>query len=637
MPLQSLLGFLPFLATFLWSLFFYFRAPSDTRSLRWSLALSCIALGIFNLTLTEVLSALHLLSFVPTLIAWTAASLIPLLILWLQRTSIHPSKEMERLKGKFFRLPLWLTFTITITFFLIMVMALVTPPMNFDVQIYHLPRQVFWMMQGSVEPFPATHTHQISMPVLSEFLGLNLLLLSGTDTWHNLVQTLFMAASCGVISLMVRDLDGSSRAQGLAALTALLVPAAFFEASNAKNDIVLSLFVLFPLRASLRLWSGSSKPDIRLLLLTSLSAGLAIASKGTAIVYLLPSAILILAACLKNHAVRSLLLAILPGLLLVVLPPLPQMVRNESLFHSPAGPNLHHGNLSHHPSDALNVAIRNIAGQFTCDSEVWNRRLESATRTFLGFLRLNPDDPATTFEGQCFHLPYFAGLEDIVPAPVQTALLLLLPVSLFFGSLRRRPGFIPQFVCTFGALFLFCMMFRWQPWQSRLLIPGYFMAMPLIGIMLDLLRPAWLPLFVVAAETMALRPHLIYTGQRPLLGGASIFRMSREEQMSRMMPGRATDLRQLVQELAKAPPSIIRIDGGATEIYGLVRALRIGLPGTILQSGSAEHTTDESPWIIQSTTRDAGVSPPPQDPYPTVPSGYRVYWIGDYYRVLKAR
>lgn len=634
MPLQSLLGSLPFLATFLWSLVFYFRSPLDKRSLRWSLALGCIALGVFTLTLTEILSALHLLSFVPTLMAWTAASLIPLLILWLQRASIHHSKEMDRLKGKFFRLPLWLTFTITITFSLIIVMASVTPPMNFDVQIYHLPRQVFWMMQGSVEPFPATHTHQISMPVLAEYIGLNLLFLSGTDTWHNLVQTLFMAASCGLISLMVRHLGGSSRAQGLTVLSALLVPAAFFEASNAKNDIVLSFFVLFPIGVGLRLWSGSFKPDVRLLLLTAVSAGLAIATKGTAIVYLLPSAILILIACLKQQAGRILLVAILPVLLLVILPPLPQMARNETLFHSPAGPNLHHGNLSHHPSDVLNVAIRNIAGQFTCDSESWNRRLESATRTFLGFLRLNPDDQATTFEGQSFHLPYFAGLEDIAPAPVQTMLILLLPAALFFGSLHRRSGFIPLFVCTFGSLLLFCMMFRWQPWQGRLLIPGYFMAAPLIGIMLDLLRPAWLPLFVVASEIMSLRPHLIYTGQRPLIGGTSIFRMSREEQMSRMMPGRATDLRQLIQKLGKAPPSVIQIDGGATEIYGLLRALRLGLPETSLCSSPAGRSCGGMPWIIQSMTRDAGFNPPLRGQPPEAPSGYYLYWSGEYYRVF---
>jgi hypothetical protein len=304
------------------------------------------------------------------------------------------------------------------------------------------------------------------------------------------------------------------------------------------------------------------------------------------------------------------------------------------MFHSPAGPNLHHGNLSHHPSDVLNVAFRNTAGQFTCDSASWNGHLESATRTFLGFLGLNPDDPATTFEGQEFHLPYFAGLEDIVPAPAQTLLILLLPISLLLPTLRRHTGFIPLFLSVFGALFFFCLIFRWQPWQSRLLIPSYFMAMPLIGLILDLVRPAWIPVLVTAGELLAMMPHLKYAGQRPLLGGTSIFRMTPDDQMSRMMPGRAREIVELVTVLDKTPPPVIQIDGGATDIYGLLRALRTGLPETILCAGPAGNPADGSPWIIQSTTKDAGVTPPPRDKSPVTPSGYRVFWSGDYYRVF---
>ncbi len=631
--MRIILGSLPFVATVLWSLVFYYRSSSDKRSLRWSLALGCVSLGTFTLTLSEGLSVTHLLHHGPVLLTWAAVCVIPVLLLWLRRESIDPASEIVRLRKKLSSLPL-LLLTITFTFLLIIVMAAVTPPMNFDVQIYHLPRQIFWMMQGSVEPFPATHTHQISMPVLAEYIGLNLLFLSGTDTWHNLVQTLFMAASCGIISLMVRDLGGSPRAQGLAVLSALLVPAAFFEASNAKNDLILTLFVLVPLGAGLRLWSGHSKPNLSLLLTAALSAGLAIATKGTAVVYLIPSAILILIACLRQRAGKILLMAIVPGLLLVILPPLPQMLRNEVLFHSPAGPNLHHGNLSHHVSDVLNVAIRNTAGQFTCNSAYWNAHLESATRSILGFLGLNPDDPTTTFEGQRFHLPYFAGLEDIVPAPVQTLLILFLPISLLLPNLRQLSGIIPLFLCLFGALFLFCLIFRWQPWQSRLLIPGYFMAMPLIGIMLDHLRPSWLPFMIMAAAASALRPHLLYAGQRPLFGGSSIFRMSSGDQMSRMMPGRAGEIVELISVLGKTPPSVIQIDGGATEIYGLIRAIRIGLPGTILRSGSADQTAEGFPWIIQSTTKDAGVTPPPRGESSAIPSEYRFYWEGNYYRVL---
>ena len=539
------LGNLPFVATFLWASLFYFNTPETERSWRWSLALGCMALGFFVLILTEAFSVAHLLRPIPILVAWSAASAAPFFFLWQVRKSIHLPAEIKRLREKLTAVPLWITFTISFTLAMIIAMAVCTPPMNFDVQIYHLPRQIYWMMQGSVDPFTATNSHQISMPVLNEFLGLNLLLLSGGDTWHNLVQTLFLVASCGIISSLVSALGGSARAQGLAVITALLVPVAFFEASNSKNDIFLSLFVLIPLLVGISIWTGRWKVSLPLLLLASLAAGLALASKGTAIAYLIAPALLIIGGCLRQQAPRILLLSILPGLLLAILPASPQLLRNMRVFHSPEGPNLHHTNLRHDPLSIVGVALRNTVGQFTCGSESWNLMLEQKTRILLSRAGLNADDTATTFEGQSFHLPYYAGLEDIVPAPVQTSLILLLPLALLLPTFRRFRGLLPLFAVTFLSLLIFCTIFRWQPWQGRLLIPGYFMSAPLCGILLDLARPTWVPVLITAMELLSLRPHLMFSGQRPLVGSASIFHLSKDAQMSRMMPGRAEDLKKL--------------------------------------------------------------------------------------------
>lgn len=632
--MRIILGTLPFLATFLWSLVFYFRVPSDKRSWRWSLSLAAISLGAFALTLTEILSATHLLHRAPVFFSWAAVSVIPLILLWHLRESIHPVMETGKLRGKLITLPLWITFTITFTFLLIIVMAVVTPPMNFDVQIYHLPREIFWMMQGSVASFASSNSHQISMPVLSEFLGLNLLLLSGGDSWHNLVQTLFMVASCGLISLMVSSLGGSPRAQGLSVITALLVPVAFFEASNSKNDIVLSFFTLVPLCAGLRIWCGVRKPTIPLLLLASLSAGLALATKGTAISYLPVTALLIIAACIRVGAMHALLLAFVPALLLSVLPAVPQLERNIRVFRSPAGPNLHHTNQRHDPPAIAGVAIRNVAGQFTSGSKAWNSGLESGTRHFLQQMGVDPDDPATTFDGQTFHLPYFAGLEDIVPAPIQTALLLLLPLGLLVPLFRNRRGVLVLFFTLIGSLLLFSLIFRWQPWQGRLLIPGYFMASPLIGLLLDLLKPAWLPIVITALELLSLRPHLMFAGQRPLLGGASIFHMTKDSQMSRMMPGRAEEIDKLAQHIRAQGGQTIMVDGGSTEIYGLLRGIHKALPLVTLISGHATNPPS-CDLIVLPSVPYAGVAPPPEGQKPSCPPGFLPTWHGAYYWIFK--
>ena len=632
--MKTLCGMLPFLGTFLWMAAHFAASPPERRSWRWSLALACVLLASFALVLTEALSAVHLLSWGPVFGAWLLFSLVPTGILFARRHRLDPAAELRRLWEHLKSCPLWVACLLAGTATLIVVMGVATPPMNFDVQIYHLPRQVFWLMQGSVEPFAAAHSHQISMPVLSEFIGLNLLILSGGDHWHNLVQSLFLLASCGLVGLMAESLGGSRRAGWLGILFAVLVPVIFFEASNAKNDIIVAFFVLLPVALALRVWRGDMTASTRLLLLAALSAGLAIATKGTAIAYLPAAGLALALAYIRRHSWRPILLAAIPGLAMAILPAAPQLYRNLQAFGSPAGPNLHHTNQSHGPKDLANVAIRNIAGQFTCNSGTWNESLENSTRTLLAKLGSDPDDPATTFESQPFHLPYFAGLEDLVPAPAQTALILLLPLGFLFPAFRRHSGIALLFGILLLSLILFCAIFRWQPWQGRLLIPGYLLAAPLAGIFLDSLRPLFLPILFAAWALASLRPHMIYAGQRPLFGEGSILRNKKTDQMSRMHPGRSSEINKLVAYLRDSKIRQALIDGGATEIYGLLREFHQRLPELHLLSGSRQNAgTAEA--IITPVLPDAGVPVPPANPAPTAPEGFKPAWIGDYYILYK--
>jgi len=592
-----------------------------------------VLLATFSLVLTEALSAIDRLSWGPVFSAWVLYTIFPTGFILASRRGLDCRSEVSRVWQNLKACPPWIAVILGGTATLILIMAVATPPMNFDVQIYHMPRQIYWLMQGSVEPFTATHSHQISMPVLSEFIGLNLLILSGGDYWHNLVQSLFLLACCGIVGLVIQDLGGSWRASWLAVLFAALVPVVFFEASNAKNDITLTFFILAPVLLALRVWSGEAHASALILLLAALCAGLAIATKGTAIAYLPAAGLALTWAYLRRGAGRSLALAVLPGVALALLPATPQLLRNAEVFGAPAGPNLHHSNQSHSPKDLFNVAVRNTAGQFTCESEPWNKFLESRTRSLLAWAGCDADDPATTFDGQNFHLPYFAGLEDLAPAPAQTALLLLLPFGFFLAGFRRNTGILLLFAMGILSLVIFCAIFRWQPWQGRLLIPAYFLAAPLAGILLDHLRPRWLPMIFAALALASLRPHLIYDGQRPLFGGGSIFRNEKTDQMSRMHPGRSNEIRELTRYLKESRAKEILIDGGATEIYGLLRELHQSAPGIPLRSGNSQNPGSADAIIIPSLP-DAGVPVPPANPAPTGPDGFEAAWIGDYYTVF---
>jgi len=630
--MQNLLGAIPFLTTFLWSSVFYFRQSAETRSWRWSLAMGCIFLGSFSLVITETLSATHQLLFFPTLISWTTVSLAPLILLWQCRHSIILSTEIARIRNKILLLPIWNTCIIAGVFCLVFTMALVTPPMNFDVQMYHLPREFFWMMLGSVKHFETSYPFQNSHPILTEFIGLNLLIISKSDIWNNLVQFWFCLTSCGLISLLVRSLSGSPRAQGIAALFVILTPVVFFESSNAKNDVVLSTFILIPLFIAISLWRQKISKITALLVISALSAGLAFATKGTAIAYLPSIAALTIIATIKYRNQDALFRAIIPVALLVIAPSLPNSIRNLEQFHSLNGPSNLMVNDSFDVRSITSIAVKNLVNQYAFGSEKVIASLEKATRKTLDILGLESDGK-TNFSSMKLHFLYFEGLEDVIPAPVQTSIILLSPIVLFFRRFRNPSIRVIYILSFFFSILFFCSLFKWQPWNGRLLIPAYFIAAPIAGLILDFIKPSFIPFIFTVAELFFLKPHLIYNGQRPLFGGSSVFKLSKDEQMSRMMPGRYNEICDIIALIRqRINVSTICIDGKQTEVYGILRMIHSHYPKIKLISGTKD-TMDSGYDLCIISSIDYPGQRTPSDFSNTITNNHLIY-SGKYYHLL---
>jgi hypothetical protein len=624
--MQNMLGVLPFASVGAWAAVIYFRGCSEFRGWRWSLVLSCTLLGAFALVLTESLSALHGLKPEIIIAAWSLYLLVPAGLLFQIKFMIRPAGEFERLVSKLKQVPFWNSGLLLMVVIVMLLMAVASPPMNFDVQSYHLPRQIFWLMQGSVQHFNATYPFQNCHPVLTEFLGLNLMLLSGGDTWHNLVQWTYMMAACGLVTLVTRSLGGDAKAQGLALLFIVLVPVVFFQASNSKNDIVTSFFILIPLFIGLKIWNRSWNAKVSLLLLAALTAGLAMASKGTAAAYLPSIAVLILIACLRTGAWRSLVLAFVPGLLLLGLTILPNTLRNLATYDSITGPSAGMTNERHDAGSVLGVAIKNVANEYAFGSGASIHNVETAARRTLEFLGLDPDDPHTDLGalqlgGTRLHFFYFEGCEDVIPAPIQTTLCLLLPFCFLVPSFRNRTGAIALGGVVLAAFVLFCALFRWQPWGGRLLIPFFFMAAPLVGTAGALIVPFWIPFMVSALAVLFLEPHMMFQGQRHLFGWQSVFRLSKEKQMSIAFMGRAEEIRKAAGMLAGKKTTMVLIDGKDAPIYGLLREVHRELPGLQIHSGHLAEPSNADA-IVEAVNGDEGKAP----------LGYHCDWSGKYFR-----
>jgi hypothetical protein len=90
------------------------------------------------------------------------------------------------------------------------VQAVLAPPNNVDALSYHLPRQVYWLQQGSVAHYPTSVLRALTMPPLAEYAGLHLAALSGGDRWHNLVQWTAMVGTLVAVTGLARLLGGGA-------------------------------------------------------------------------------------------------------------------------------------------------------------------------------------------------------------------------------------------------------------------------------------------------------------------------------------------------------------------------------------------------------------------------------------------
>ena len=211
--------------------------PSLT--LRESLLVAVVLAGGWLVLGTEVLSLFHALRFGPVLLWWTLPALALAALLrrqcrgwreWLpKRPRLTPAQYLLLAAVAF---PLGWSWC----------QACFAPPNNIDSVSYHLPRQVFWMQQGSVENYPTSSLRQIAMPPLTEFAGLHLMVLTGSDRLHNLVQWCALVLTLCAVSLITRRFGGTTTAQLLSALWVATIPMAFLQASNTKNDVVVALW-----------------------------------------------------------------------------------------------------------------------------------------------------------------------------------------------------------------------------------------------------------------------------------------------------------------------------------------------------------------------------------------------------------
>ena len=465
-------------------------------------------------------------------------------------------------------------------------MGVLSPPNNADSFKYHLPRQLFWISHQTVFLTSAPFEHMLRQPPLAEYLGVNLMLLSGGDRLNNLVQLGALLHAVCLLGLILQRLGRPLREALYAAVFLVTLPAAFFEASNTKNDLVLTgtlLAVVWVIAGLER--DGALRRDAAAAL--GFFAGCALLTKGTAVPFLAVIGVFALVVMRQRRVHIAPGVAGLALTIAVALPATHYLGQAKDIMHNESGTQSQHVNARFDPVTLLSVAVRNLAVEFATPSLALNRWLESGVSRLHAVLGRSIDDPLSTFQAQSFAVIYTPDQEDQPPAPVHFLCMVLLP----FGIWRLRNASL-RAQCLgltglyFAMMIAFSGLFRWQPWHARLLIPVVAIAALPAGIWLTS-QAAAVRVGVLAALLLAWWPSL-GVRTRPLLGRGSVLLQSEQNLLFGNMTEDGYVVESLGRTLAQMQLRTLRVDTEDASVYPILRALGIAAGSPIELLGPAE-------------------------------------------------
>lgn len=502
------------------ALFFVLAAAYAAARDEWRVAWmkAAVMTGVVVVAITEALSLANLLSLPQVAAAWAAACGIAAGLVWRRRVDLVGRWRLLLTLPR----PLLVLAPLVPVAVIVLataLVALVSPPNNYDSMTYHMARVAHWAADGTVALYPTNILRQLDQPPWAEFAVLQLQVLSGGDHYANLVQW-FSMLSCTVgVSLIAQKLGAPARGQVLAATAAAALPMGILQASSTQTDYVVALWLVCAVSMALRFVADRSLASACWF---AASLGLALLTKGTAYVYAAPLVIL-LGYWMVTRLRRQ---VIVPGLVMILIPLVINSgyyLRNQALFQNPLSPHQETAALvndSFTPQAVVSNVIRDAVLQFGTPSAAVNHTVMRAiTWVHADVLHIGPNDPRTTWPGVTFQVNPLSFDEDYAGNPLQALLGLAAVLAGIGYALRRGPPLMGLYAAALTLAFLvFAGYLKWQPWSSRLELPLLVLTMPLLGAVLSRRFGFTVAFLVGAVLVISAMPWVIDNQTRPLVG-----------------------------------------------------------------------------------------------------------------------
>ena len=527
-----LLPFLFFAVLFLFTF-------STTKKLGLSFFMSCIIWALFLLFITEFLSLFYALSRTWVALLWLLATLTVLFLqISLRPVSLGRIKKLIQTfcpKRSYGVSELVMYAVISIIVSIICLTALVSPPNNWDSMTYHMTRILFWVQHKSVAFYPTYNTRHLISPPWAEYVITHYTLLWGeagveADRLANMAQFFAMLLSLFGVAFIAKKLGAKRKAQLLSLLFCAALPMGILQASSTQNDYVAAFWFISSLYFLLAYIKRPSHPNV---ILFSLSVGLAVLTKGTNYVFLLP---ILLCFAFFSYKNKMLLRAFCLGSILFLSVNIIFYMRNYLVFNAPlltAHTGVDIQDIRKPLTLFLLGPLKHIALHLQI---VFPWRINLWIEAFLKYISemLDMSLDHANFNQMTFKLPthnFFH--EDNAGNLLAICFIFVSLLILFYPSMGRGKGLkefhVKNFTKRMSALsalrlyacflvssfLLFSILIKWQPWHSRLHLPIFVSFAPLLAIVFAKLKRRII-LILCGLLLLSALPHLLLNSSRSL-------------------------------------------------------------------------------------------------------------------------
>jgi hypothetical protein len=499
--------------------------------------------GVFVTGTTEILSYLHLLSFIPLLLCWTLLSCGLLYIYFHQKKSYDSLIKLIRANylfsqdiGLFLKLLIVGIVVIVLTVGLI---ALVAPPNTWDSMTYHMSRVVHWIQNRSVTHYPTYNLPQLFHPPFAEFAITHLQILSQSDRFANLVQWFAMIGSVIGVSLIAKEFNANLQGQIFAAVFCVTIPMGILQASSTQNDYAVSFWLVCLAYYILQTIKTENRPTIFFFVGSSL--GLTLLTKSSGYLYAFPFMVCFSLRQFWRWGWRS-WQQIFWTTTIAILLNLNHYLRNFDLFGSIIGapPNFSED----YKIEVISVPtfISNLLKNLTLHVDIVRYlRLEKFITPITGIVNklllqfheaigVNMYDPRITDESYR-GVPGISFDENIAGNPLHFFIILVLIIVFLLNKQTRKNKLLSiYFIATILGFLSICLLLKIQAYQSRHHLAIIILLSAFVGVVITQITRAKIINILAVLLIVTSLPWVFQNKFHPIVSEANIFNLSRTEQ-----------------------------------------------------------------------------------------------------------